>query len=91
MKLKIFKKHLENSFFSNAKFLLLLIVLFGLFLRLAFFSGIGISDSLAYSKSANNIGEGIDPDSTLTLSTRLGLVYATAFLSIFRMRLQILV
>ncbi|MEK6950006.1 MAG: glycosyltransferase family 39 protein, partial [Nanoarchaeota archaeon] len=60
---------------------MLLIALFGLILRLIFFSGMGISDSLTYSKTANdlNAGKGIDPESTLTLSTRLGLVYATAF------------
>ena len=74
-----FKK--TDGIFRNTNFLLLLIVLFGLSLRLIFFSGMGISDSLAYSKAANdlNLGKGIDPNSTLTLSTRLGLVYATAF------------
>jgi hypothetical protein len=40
----------------------------------------GISDSLTYSKTAYDLGEskGIDPESTLTLSTRLGLIYTTA-------------
>ena len=59
--------------------LLLLIVIFGLVLRLIFFSGMGISDSLTYSKTAYDIneGRGIDPDSTLTLSTRLGLIFPT--------------
>ena len=53
---------------------------FYLILRLIFFAGMGTSDSLVYSKTANdfNLGEGIDPKSTLTLSTRLGLIYATA-------------
>src|SRR3989344_9101540 len=62
-------------------FLLLLIVLFGLALRLAFFSGMGISDSLVYSKTADDLnnGRGINTDSTLTLSTRIGIVNATAF------------
>lgn len=69
-----------NFAFSKPYALLLLIVLFGLFLRLIFFSGMGISDSLVYSKTANdfNEGRGIDPESTLTLSTRLGLIYPTA-------------
>jgi hypothetical protein len=60
--------------------LLLIIVIFGLLLRLIFFSGMGISDSLVYSKTANDIneGKGIDPNSTLTLSTRLGLILPTA-------------
>src|SRR3989344_2924589 len=69
-----------SNILSNAKLLLFLIVIFGLFLRLIFFSGMGISDSLVYSKTANDInaGKGIDPNSTLTLSTRLGLIYPTA-------------
>ena len=64
----------------KVRILLLLIALFGLFLRLNFFSGMGISDSLVYSKAAHDIneGRGIDPESTLTLSTRLGLIYPTA-------------
>jgi len=55
-----FKK--TDGIFRNTNFLLLLIVLFGLSLRLIFFSGMGISDSLAYSKAANdlNLGKGID-------------------------------
>ena len=70
-----------NSILSHASLLLLLIVLFGIFLRLIFFSGMGISDDLAYSKAAHDImqGNGIDPNSTLTLSTRLGLIYPTIF------------
>ena len=69
-----------NRMLGNTKLLLFLIVIFGLVLRIIFFSGMGISDDLAYSKAAHDIneGKGIDPDSTLTLSTRLGLVYATA-------------
>lgn len=75
------KKILKRNILTNEYFLLFMIVLFGLFLRIIFFSGMGISDSLAYSKTANdiNIGKGIEPESTLTLSTRLGLIYATAF------------
>jgi len=71
----------QTPLYKNKKFLLILIVLFGIILRLAFFTGMTISDPLAYSKAANdiNIGKGIDPASTLTLSTRLGIVYATAF------------
>jgi len=75
---KKFTKVLQNRFIGNTKLLLFLIVLFGLILRLAFFSGVGISDSLVYSKSAYNIDKGIDTSSPLTLSTRLGLIYATA-------------
>ena len=62
----------------NYRLYLFLIFIFGLFLRLIFFSGMGVSDDLAYSKYANSIGKGIDPASTLTLSTRLGLIYPTA-------------
>ena len=74
-------KKLNKGIFYRAELLLLLIVLFGLFLRLFFFSGMGISDSLVYGKTASdiNLGKGIDPESTLTLSTRLGLIYPTAF------------
>lgn len=73
-------KFTKKNMLKNTHLLLLLIVLFGLFLRLIFFSGMGISDSLVYSKTANDIntGKGIDPNSTLTLSTRLGLIYPTA-------------
>jgi len=69
-----------NKLVNNPNQALILIVLFGLILRLVFFSGMGISDSLAYSKAANdlNTGKGIDPDSTLTLSTRIGLTIMTA-------------
>jgi len=72
---------MKQKRFGKTYTLLFLIVLFGLFLRLIFFSGMGISDSLVYSKTANDIneGKGIDPESTLTLSTRIGLIYATAF------------
>lgn len=72
---------LKNSSAKNNYILLSLIVLFGLLLRIYFFSGMGISDSLAYSRTANdlNLGKGIDPEGTLTLSTRLGIVYPTAF------------
>lgn len=66
---------------ENAKLMLFFIVIFGLILRLIFFSGMGISDDLAYSKAAYSIleGRGIDPNSTLTLSTRLGLIYPIIF------------
>src|SRR3989338_5315326 len=72
---------MKQKIFGKTYALLLLIVMFGLFLRLIFFSGMGISDSLEYSKTANDIntGKGIDPNSTLSLSTRLGLVLPTAF------------
>src|SRR3989338_8998142 len=56
------------------------IVLFGLLLRVLFFSGMGISDSLAYSSAANDLreGKGIDEKSVLTLSTRIGITATTA-------------
>src|SRR3989338_1031326 len=71
---------MKQKIIGKTYVLLLLIVLFGLFLRLIFFSGMGISDSLVYSKTANDIntGKGIDPNSTLTLSTRMGLIYPTS-------------
>jgi 4-amino-4-deoxy-L-arabinose transferase-like glycosyltransferase len=71
----MYLKHLEREYI-----LLFIIVLFGLILRIAFFSGMGISDSLAYSEAANSIntGKGINTESALTLSTRIGLIYATA-------------
>src|SRR3989338_9640936 len=74
-------KFTKKNLLKNTHLLLFLIVLFAVFLRLIFFSGMGISDSLEYSKTANDIneGKGIDPESTLTLSTRIGLIYATAF------------
>lgn len=67
-----------NNILRNRKLSLFLIVILGLVLRLIFFSGMGVSDDLAYSRYAKSIGKGIDPSSTLTLSTRLGLIYPTA-------------
>jgi len=75
---KKFTKALSNKYVSNTKILLFFIVLFGIVLRLVFFSGMGTSDDLAYSRYAANIDKGIDPESTLTLSTRLGIIYPTA-------------
>ncbi len=72
------KKIKRNNLLNNNKFLLFLIALFGLALRLIFFSGIGTSDDLAYTRYAHNAGEGIQ-DSVLTLSTRIGVTYVTAF------------
>ena len=71
-------KLLRNKLLRKPALLLFLIVLLGLILRLIFFSGVGTSDDLAYSKYAIEINKGISPDSALTLSTRLGIVYATA-------------
>jgi hypothetical protein len=64
---------------NKTGWLLFFILLFGLVLRMMFFSGMGTSDDLAYSAYAANIEKGIDPDSVLTLSTRLGIIYPTAF------------
>jgi len=69
---------MASKIFKNTRLLLFLIVLFGLILRLAFFSGMGTSDDLAYSRYAYNIKYGIEQNSSLTLSTRLGIIYATA-------------
>ncbi len=77
---KIIKQINGSKVLKNPYALLSIIVLFGFLLRLAFFSGMGISDSLAYSKAANDLNnaKGINPDSALTLSTRIGIIYATA-------------
>ncbi|MBI2208859.1 glycosyltransferase family 39 protein [Candidatus Woesearchaeota archaeon] len=72
-------KRLLGKYTHNTGFLLILILLFALVLRLIFFSGMGTSDDLAYSRYAANIGKGIEPESVLTLSTRLGIIYTTAF------------
>jgi len=64
----------QKKLLKNTRFLLFIIVLFGLTLRLIFFSGMGISDSLAYSEYAQELGK-IEPT---TLGVRLGLIYATA-------------
>ena len=60
------------------KWKLFLIVILGIFLRLVFFSGMDVSDSLEYGKTAHDIKKGIAQNSVPTLSTRLGLVYPTA-------------
>lgn len=75
-------KALESYFVGRTKLLLFLIVLFGLVLRLIFFSGVGTSDDLAYSKFAYNIHKGIDPSSIISsaiLSARIGILYPTSF------------
>ena len=79
MSQKKFIEALLDSIIANARLSLFLITLFGLILRLVLFSGMGASDDLGYSEYAYRIGQGIDPDSTLTLSTRLGTVYSTYF------------
>lgn len=66
-----------KSIARKPKLILLLILLFGLALRLLFFSGMGTSDDLAYTSYAHNLGKGIDNNSVLTLSTRLGITYPT--------------
>ena len=73
------KKGLGNYFIVRTKLLLFLIVLFGLVLRMIFFSGVGTSDDLAYSKHAYYIHKGIDPSSGAILSARVGIFYPTAF------------
>lgn len=70
-------KALKN--FIGPKLLLPLILLFGLFLRLIFFSGIGTSDDLAYSRYSYSIDRGIELDSTYILSSRIGILYPTFF------------
>ncbi len=72
-------KNLKGNF-CNTKFLLFLIVLFGIVLRLIFFSGVSASDDLSYSRYAYYINtKGVDPNSVLTLATRIGLLYPVAF------------
>ena len=63
---------------KKPKLTLFLIVILGIFLRLIFFSGMDVSDSLEYSKTAYDIKKGITQSSVPTLSTRLGLIYPTA-------------
>ena len=74
MSKKYFKKLSSKSLLNNTYFLLFIIAVFGLALRLIFFTGMGISDSLIYSQAANDIGT-LNAD---TLSTRLGLVIVTS-------------
>lgn len=71
---------LLNRAASNTKVMLLLIVIFGIVLRLAFFSGIGTSDDLAYTSYANSLIKGEVQRNTLSLSTRLGLIYPVSVL-----------
>ena len=78
MSQKNFIRALQNRFLGNTKFLLFLIVAFGLLLRLVFFSGMGTSDDLSYSSYSYNVDKGINKDSTVTLEVRIGIIYATA-------------
>lgn len=59
---------------------LIVILLLGIAVRAIFFSGMGMSDSLAYSRAAHDLteGGGIDPEGVLTLTTRIGLTGITA-------------
>ncbi len=76
---KNFTGGLWNNFIGNTKLILFLIVLFGLFLRLIFFSGIGPSDDLAYSSYAAAMHKGAAVDSLEnTLAVRTGIIYATS-------------
>lgn len=64
---------------KNTGLLLVLIVLFGLILRLMFFSGMGVSDHLAYASHSYYIDKtGLDLSGSQSLATRLGLIYPTA-------------
>lgn len=65
----------QNGILSNTWIMLFLIVTFGLVIRLIFFSGIGTSDDLAYTNYADSLNKGEIQQDTLTLSTRLGLIY----------------
>ena len=65
----------QNSILNNTQIMLFLIVTFGIVIRLIFFSGIGASDDLAYTNYADSLNKGEMQQDTLTLSTRLGLVY----------------
>jgi len=65
---------------GNAGIVLLLIVIFGIIIRLIFFSGIGTSDDLAYTGYAHSLSKGEIKGDTLTLSTRLGLIYPLSVL-----------
>jgi len=60
--------------------MLFLIVIFGIVIRLILFSGVGTSDDLAYTNYANSLSKGEIQQGTLTLSTRLGLIYPTSVL-----------
>ena len=72
-------KDYAKKILKDTKLTLTLIVLFGLILRLSFFSGMGASDSLTYSELANKIDKGIDlKNGVLTLATRLGIIYVTS-------------
>lgn len=72
-------KDYAKKILKNTRLTLALIVLFGLVLRLAFFSGMGVSDSLTYSELANRIDRGIGLENgVLTLATRLGIIYVTS-------------
>ncbi|MBI2653365.1 glycosyltransferase family 39 protein [Candidatus Woesearchaeota archaeon] len=70
---EIIKKIVENS-----KIALPLIVLLGLILRIIFFSGMGTSDDLLYSRFAHYLDKGVYLDADLSLSTRLGIIFLTA-------------
>ena len=75
---------LLNRAAGNAGIMLLLIVIFGVILRFVFFSGIGTSDDLAYTSYAYSLSKGEMEGGTLTLSTRLGLIYpVSVFYSMF--------
>lgn len=65
---------------GNVKVVFPLILLLGLILRMIFFSGVGPSDSLFYTKSAYEISQGEFPESRLLTSSRIGVLIPTSFL-----------
>ncbi len=67
-------KNKEQFILNHAPLLLISIVLFGLLLRLIFFSGMGISDDLYYSYAATHLNT-LQKD---TLMVRVGIIYPTA-------------
>jgi len=71
---KKFTKVLLNKYVSNTKILLLIIVLFGLVLRLLFFTGIGSSDSVFYTKFAYDISTNSLDFSESHFTSRIGLL-----------------
>jgi len=71
---KKFTKVLLNKYVNNTKILLFFIVLFGLALRLLFFTGIGSSDSVFYTKFAYDISTNSLDFSEGHFTSRIGLL-----------------
>ena len=74
------KKNKAGNYKSKNAVLLLLVVIFGLILRIAFFSGVGTSDDLLNTRYSHDISKGIFPTTQNQGNSRIGLLMPTSII-----------